>query len=113
MANRPESRFVLEQFGLQFMPLAEGATRLLAELEAGLPHAEVVITEPKMCEGAIDWPETDRQAATENHLAAAQEEAPASGSLVAAVENQHSVTFELHPTQDCFLLEHKQLGRHP
>ncbi|MEO1833896.1 MAG: hypothetical protein ABGZ49_00245, partial [Akkermansiaceae bacterium] len=32
-------------------------------------------------------------------------------SLVAAVENQHSVTFELDPTQDCFLLEHKQLGR--
>ena len=112
MANRPESRFVLEQFGLQFMPLEEGATRLLAELEAGLPQAEVVITEPKMCEGAIDWPEADRQVASENHLTQSAPNAKnVSGSLVAEIESAQSVTFELNPMQDCFLLEHKQLGR--
>jgi len=124
MANRPESRFVLEQFGLQFMPLAEGATRLLAEMEAGLPHAEVVITEPKMCEGAIAWPEADRQSAAENHIAVESvgkapkapkaPKTPTRGSLVAAVEHtggEASVTFELDPTKDCFLREHKQLGR--
>jgi NAD(P)-dependent dehydrogenase (short-subunit alcohol dehydrogenase family) len=115
MANRPESRFVLEQFGLQFMPLTEGATRLLAEMEAGLPHAEVVITEPKMCAGAIAWPEADRQSAAENHIAVQSvDQAPPPGSLVAAVEHtggEASVAFELDPTKDCFLREHKQLGR--
>ena len=38
MARRPESRFVLEQFGLKFMPLAEGVGRFMADVEAGLPH---------------------------------------------------------------------------
>lgn len=46
MAARPESRFVLERFGLRFMPLAEGVRRFMNEVEAGLPDAEVVITEP-------------------------------------------------------------------
>ena len=112
MANRPESRFVLEQFGLQFMPLAEGTARLLAEIEAGLPQAEVVITEPAMCEGAIQWPESSQQAADENHIApSAPAPVAAQGSLVEAVQSAQSVTFQLDPTADCFLLEHKQLSR--
>ena len=50
MASRPESRFVLEQFGMKFMPLAEGVGRFMAEIEAGLPDAEVLVTEPVTAE---------------------------------------------------------------
>ena len=45
MAARPESRFALTKLGLKFMPPLEGVAHLLLELEAGLPAAEVMITE--------------------------------------------------------------------
>ena len=43
---------MLEQFGLKFMPLAEGVQHFLDEIAAGLPASEVVITEPAFCEAA-------------------------------------------------------------
>lgn len=53
MAARPESRFALESFGLRFMPPAEGVAYLLAEIEAGLPEPEVMITEELLCPASM------------------------------------------------------------
>jgi hypothetical protein len=108
MASRPESRFVLEQFGMKFMPLAEGVGRFLTEIEAGLPEAEVLVTEPVFC--------LDTLSTTVSHAHAAAPAAPAGscGSLVAAVEKAGRVTnvaMVLDPTTDRFLLEHLQHGR--
>ena len=100
MASRPESRFVLEQFGMKFMPLAEGVSRFLEEIEAGLPEAEVLVTEPVFC---LDTPP-----------ARADSAAPARGSLVESVEHAGgaaSVSFVLSPTSDTFLLDHRRSGR--
>ena len=101
MASRPESRFVLEQFGMKFMPLAEGVGRFMAEIEAGLPEAEVLVTEPIFC--------LDAAAAGAAHAPAAPR-----GSLVAAVEQAGrgtKVRFVLDPTADRFLTEHLQYQR--
>lgn len=54
MAARPESRFALEAMGLSFMPTAEGVAHVLAELDAGLPEAQVLVTEAKYCPDALD-----------------------------------------------------------
>ena len=103
MASRPESRFVLEQFGLKFMPLSEGVGRFMAEIEAGLPDAEVLVTEAKFIDGAA--PGAD---------AAPAERSPAVGSLVADVRRDDvdtEVMFRLDPTTDRFLIDHRQHGR--
>jgi NAD(P)-dependent dehydrogenase (short-subunit alcohol dehydrogenase family) len=100
MASRPESRFVLEQFGLKFMPLAEGVRRFMNELEAGLPDAEVLVTEPACVPEAV---------------AAGAPAAPGKrGSLVAGLTagaTSTEVTFQLDPNADRFLLDHLQFGR--
>jgi acyl carrier protein len=104
MAARPESRFVLEQFGLKFMPLAEGVRRFMDEIEAGLPDAEVLVTEPAMCPDAVG--ETAGGGAASGTAAV--------GSLVGEVIADPAgavVTFGLDPTSDRFLLDHKQYGR--
>ena len=101
MASRPESRFVLEQFGMKFMPLAEGVGRFMAEIEAGLPEAEVLVTEPVFC--------LDAATAGAGHAPAAPR-----GSLVARVEQAGrgtKVSFVLDPTADRFLTEHLQYQR--
>jgi acyl carrier protein len=106
MASRPESRFVLEQFGLHFMPLAEGVRRFMDEIDAGLPDAEVLVTEPAMCPDAV--------AASPTVAAAAPAVPAAAGSLVDRVEDQRgvrSVIFRLDPATDRFLLDHLQYGR--
>lgn len=107
MASRPESRFVLEQFGMKFMPLAEGVGRFMTEIEAGLPEAEVLVTEPVFC--------LDTLSTTVSHApAAALAAANSRGSLVAAVEKAGRVTsvaMVLEPTTDRFLFEHLQHGR--
>jgi acyl transferase domain-containing protein/acyl carrier protein len=99
MACRPESRFVLEQFGLRFMPLAEGVRRFMDELEAGLPEAEVLVTEPACVPDAV--------------VARAASSTPR-GSLVEAVQTgaaSTDVVFRLDSTTDRFLLDHLQFGR--
>ncbi len=105
MASRPESRFVLEQFGLKFMPLAEGVRRFMDELEAGLPEAEVLVTEPACVPDAF--------AAVADAVAMVPL-AGTPGSLVEGVTSgaaSTDVTFRLDPTTDRFLLDHRQFGR--
>ncbi|MFL2860973.1 MAG: SDR family NAD(P)-dependent oxidoreductase [Pirellulales bacterium] len=103
MASRPESRFVLEQFGLKFMPLAEGVQHFLDEIASGLPVSEVIVTEPAFCEAAgYVLSESTSKTST------------AAGSLIrnvqATVEGL-SVSVDFDPTQDTFLVEHTQYGR--
>jgi len=108
MASRPESRFVLEQFGMKFMPLAEGVDRFMTEIEAGLPEAEVLVTEPVFC---LDARST---AVGHAHAAAASAKVGSCGSLVAAVDRSGettNVSVVLDPTADRFLTEHLQYKR--
>ena len=108
MASRPESRFVLEQFGMKFMPLAEGVGRFMAEIEAGLPEAEVLVTEPVFCLDALS------ASAAHAHAPPAPNPARAQGSLVASVERAGlgtNVKVVLDPTTDRFLTEHLQYKR--
>ena len=44
MAVKPETRLTLELASIEFMPSREGLAHLVAELEAGLPEPEVLIT---------------------------------------------------------------------
>jgi hypothetical protein len=124
MASRPESRFVLEQFGLTFMPLAEGVRRFIDEVEAGLPDAEVLVTEPAMCPDAVSFAGADRDSTAETAVpknmaavpSASRGSLPAGdvGSLVSGVEPQGKstwVSFRLDPTSDRFLIDHLQNGR--
>ena len=124
MASRPESRFVLEQFGLKFMPLAEGVRRFMDEIEAGLPDAEVLVTEPAMCPDVVSSAVTGGDgvaaAAATTHAAAAVSAGRVPqptgdvGSLVGGVEQQGDrtwVSFRLDPTSDRFLIDHLQYGR--
>ena len=103
MASRPESRFVLEQFGLKFMPLAEGVQHFLDEIASGLPVSEVIVTEPAFCEAAgCVLSESTSKTST------------AAGSLIRHVQATGeglSVSVDFDPTQDTFLVEHTQYGR--
>lgn len=47
MATRAETRLALESIGMRFMPAAEGSAHLLAELSAGCPESEVLITDDR------------------------------------------------------------------
>jgi hypothetical protein len=124
MASRPESRFVLEQFGLKFMPLAEGVRRFMDEIEAGLPDAEVLVTEPAMCPDAVSSADVDRGTAPATTVSKSTAAAVAAGhvpqprgdvgSLVGGVEQQGGstwVSFRLDPASDRFLIDHLQYGR--
>ena len=114
MASRPESRFVLEQFGLNFMPLEEGVGHFLREISAGLPVAEVVVTESAFSEAA--GPVRHLSALTEPQRQKADRCSNAlnCGSLVSDVEQSEKadwVKFEFDPSRDRFLLEHTQNGK--
>ena len=82
MAARPESRFALEAFGMQFMPTAEGTAHVLAELAAGLPEAEVVIAQPQFC------PRTIEASAPQVEAAPAEATSPATGSVTASSDGE-------------------------
>ena len=47
MAVKPETRLALEMIDMQFMPAKEGLEHLVAELEAGAPEPEVLITDKR------------------------------------------------------------------
>jgi acyl transferase domain-containing protein len=123
MASRPESRFVLEQFGLKFMPLAEGVRRFMDEIEAGLPEAEVLVTEPAMCPDAVPTEESNPGLQSDHRLngratsasgGTGSRSSGTAGSLVGGVESRGGATwvsFHLDPTTDRFLVEHTQHGR--
>jgi acyl transferase domain-containing protein/acyl carrier protein/NAD(P)-dependent dehydrogenase (short-subunit alcohol dehydrogenase family) len=115
MASRPESRFVLEQFGMKFMPLAEGVRRFIDEIEAGQPDVEVLVTEPMLASDA-DCGQVSSSSVVGDNRRSRDGGAthPHWGSLVADVHQigeKRSVTFHLDPTSDRFLLEHLQYGR--
>lgn len=60
MASRASSRFVLEQAGIRLMPVREGVSHFMAEIEAGLPSFEVVISEAALVHAnAHRFPLTD------------------------------------------------------
>ena len=106
MASRPESRFVLEQFGLKFMPLAEGVQHFLDEIASGLLVSEVIVTEPAFCEAAGVTKANVKEKGTGG--------IEAIGSLVKNVNptgEGASVRVDFDPTQDMFLVEHTQYGR--
>ncbi len=106
MASRPESRFVLEQFGLKFMPLAEGVQHFLDEIASGLLVSEVIVTEPAFCEAAGVTKADAKEKGTGG--------IEAIGSLVKNVNTAGegaSVRVDFDPTQDMFLVEHTQYGR--
>jgi malonyl CoA-acyl carrier protein transacylase len=63
MATRPETRLALEMAGVRLMPAREGIGHLVAELEAGLPAAEVVITDERHPRLFQPVPEAHSQAA--------------------------------------------------
>jgi acyl transferase domain-containing protein/acyl carrier protein len=116
MASRPESRFVLEQFGLKFMPLAEGVGRFMAEVEAGLPVAEVLVTERAMLAHADALVPEPAAGKTASPAAASTAVAlPANaGSLVERISRRDDVTsvsFRLDPLADRFLVDHLHYGR--
>ena len=115
MASRPESRFVLEQFGLKFMPLAEGVRRFMAEVEAGLPVAEVLVTEPAMVAHAMAAVSETAVATPPRPKPVAAEPLPArAGSLVERITAGPAgseVVFRLDPLADRFLVDHLQYGR--
>ncbi len=103
MASRPESRFVLEQFGLKFMPLAEGVQHFLDEIAAGLPVSEVIVTEPAFCEAA---------GSVRNDVT--PETSVSVGSLIQGLQSTEdgmSISVGFDPTKDRFLVEHTQYGR--
>jgi hypothetical protein len=92
---------VLEQFGLKFMPLAEGVRRFMNELEAGLPEAEVLVTEPACVPEVVAG-------------AAPAEEKPEESSFLTVIEQSAGAAkafVTLDPSQDRFLLDHRQYGK--
>ena len=118
MAYRPESKLALERLGLHFMPLAEGVRRFVEEIEAGLPAAEVLVTEPAMCPDALapkpvaGQPVAPRQPRGEPapHAGCAAD----AGSLVDRVDRTGDavdVLVRLDPSSDRFLIEHRLHGR--
>ncbi|MFM8537402.1 MAG: beta-ketoacyl synthase N-terminal-like domain-containing protein, partial [Planctomycetaceae bacterium] len=118
MAYRPESKLALERLGLHFMPLAEGVRRFVEDIEAGLPDAEVLVTEPAMCPDALapkpvaGQPVAPRQSRGEPspHAGSAAD----AGSLVDRVDRHGDavdVLVRLDPSSDRFLLEHRLHGR--
>jgi len=118
MAYRPESKLALERLGLHFMPLAEGVRRFVEDIEAGLPDAEVLVTEPAMCPDALapkpvaGQPVAPRQSRGEPspHAGCAAD----AGSLVDRVDRHGDavdVLVRLDPSSDRFLLEHRLHGR--
>ena len=117
MAARPESRFVLESFGLKFMPPQEGVAYLLKELEAGLPEREVLITEAALCPESIRVQE-DHKSVVASSLTNGKKDRRQSWSptpLFDQLEPQSAQAWvavgKLYPDRDPFLVEHRMFDR--
>ena len=117
MAARPESRFVLEGFGLKFMPPKEGVAYLLTELEAGLPESEVMITEELLCPTSLRLPPSDPISAQRVPPPSHVVVTPIAKVTTPLLESIESGTRDwmaggiLYPDQDPFLLEHRMFDR--
>jgi acyl transferase domain-containing protein len=105
MATKPETQLALEMIGMQFMPAAEGLEHLLRELEAGLPVAEVLITDDQYYRKF--YPTETQDSASP----AAKRSARARLPLVEhkSLDNKQVLTAHtrLDPSVDPFLIEHR------
>lgn len=114
MATKPETRLALESVGLALMPATEGMQHLLHELAAGLPLAEVVITDPVHQQRfrPKETPESTPNVSKWPLIRPVKNIPPASKSSAAAIPVQlHEYTAELSPARDPFLREHRLQGR--
>jgi acyl transferase domain-containing protein len=117
MAVRPESKFSKSLLKLRFMPPQEGVEHLLAEITAGCPEAEVVITDWryfKLRHPDPLWlpPAGTTAADRPDAVAPAVRLTCGIGPLVDAVcelEPRRRIVTEcrLDPTADRFLIEHR------
>ena len=105
MATKPETQLALEMIGMQFMPAAEGLQHLIGELEAGLPEAEVLITDDQYyrkfypAESVIDLTTVNVGSAAMRRPLVEQQSEKDQPQLTSRVR--------LDPTADPFLIEHR------
>ena len=109
MAVRPESRHIKDALLVRYMPTREGAAHVVAELEAGLPEPEVLITDeshirkyyPAILDAGLarPLPRAATAPGTELALIGTAARNGADGSLTANVE--------LDPCIDPFLVQHR------
>ena len=132
MAVRPESKVVLEQANLAFMPSLEGAGHLLRELLAGAPEHEVLVLdkpEPLDTDGTMSRRSALADPSLFRESAAAVAAAPAPSLADAAIRSDCSrsalidsfgpdaepgryvATMTLDPLQDPFLIHHRFKGK--
>jgi NAD(P)-dependent dehydrogenase (short-subunit alcohol dehydrogenase family) len=108
MAARPESRVVLEAAGSRFLPLAEGCTYVIAELEAGCPEAEVLIVEEThhYLQGLPPAKASRARSAAERRAA----DFPMLAGVRSAAADQLVADAVFNPSSDVFLKEHQLAG---
>lgn len=110
MATKPETRLALEMIGMKLMPATEGANHFLREIEAGLPLAEVLITDTRYYR--MFYP-ADRMVA--DGAAASSTNGYECGPLIRPAEGgPEGVTVGnaiLNPITDPFLKEHRLRDR--
>lgn len=110
MATKPETRLALEMIGMKLMPAAEGAEHFLREIDAGLPLAEVLITDTRYYR--LFYP-ADRMVSEET--SSASDQGYAQGSLILSQQVEADQTIighaELNPITDPFLKEHRLRDR--
>lgn len=99
MATRPSAKLALELLSFRCMPLQEGLSHLVRELEAGAPEPEVVITDERQCR-IHDPNEPDG--------------APSAGEpgpmLCGATAIEGGWSLQLDPRREPFLHEHRVQG---
>ncbi len=98
MAARSGIQILLEGFGISLMPAAEGISHFLAEIEAGLPETEVVITEPDLVK------------ANRRRLPEHRPDADTEGRLCRVVAGTEKLHVPLDPSGQPFLRDHRLGG---
>jgi acyl transferase domain-containing protein/acyl carrier protein/NAD(P)-dependent dehydrogenase (short-subunit alcohol dehydrogenase family) len=108
MATKPETKLALEMIEMQFMPAEEGLAHLTNEIEAGLPEAEVLVTDDRYFR--MFYPSETIQS---SDSAGAPSSASMAGShirpLLDRVDRTNGKDLyhgQLDPTRDVFLREH-------
>lgn len=114
MATKAETRLALEMAGLQFMPAREGWNHLLAELEAGVPEGEILITDDKYyrlfypAETLGDGDEESKQAGILGEQRKLSAAFPLLDAGVTETDEKRAVsTVTMDPAAEIFLAEHR------